>query len=263
MQESKNFAEERQEKILEILMKENRIEVPSLAELLNVTDATIRRDLKYLESQEKLYRTHGGAMYREEQIFWQTTMIESRKDEHPEEKKKIARYVASFIGDHESLMIDGGSTNMVIAEELAKTRKHLMVVTNSQQIGEIIVNGSGDNRAIVIGGELMYQTQTTVGPIAENMIKNFRLDKALIGATSIMPGQGCYSANPREGEIKKQMVAQSTESYVVVDSSKIGKYSLYKFSDFSDIDVVITDMKIRNKDKELFAENQIDLRIAY
>ncbi len=262
MQETKNFAEERQQRILEILLKENRIEVSALAELLGVTEATIRRDLKFLESQEKLLRTHGGAIYRDQPIFWQTTMIESRKREHPQEKTSIARYVAAFIKDGESLLIDGGSTNMVIAEALAKVRKNLMVVTNSQQIAEIIANGDGDNRSIVIGGELMYQTQNTVGPIAENMLKRFRLDKAIIGATSIMPGEGCYSANPQEGEIKQQMISQATESYIVVDSSKIGKYALYLFNDFTGVDAVITDMMIHEQDKKLFEENTIEVRIA-
>jgi DeoR family transcriptional regulator, fructose operon transcriptional repressor len=262
VQEQKVFAEERQERILEILIKENRICVSELADLLNVTDATIRRDLKYLESQEKLFRTHGGALYRDEPVFWQTTFIESRKQENPEAKRMIARYIATFIKDHESLLIDGGSTNMLVAEELARVRKNLMVVTNYQKIGEIIANGAGENRAIIIGGELMAQTQNTVGPIAENMIKSFRLDKALIGATSVMPGHGCYSANPQEGEIKRQMIAQSSESYVVVDSSKIGKYALYEFSDFRDIDAVITDSNVGGRSREQFAENQVELKIA-
>jgi len=263
VQDSKNFAEERHERIMEILMQETSIEVSALAKLLNVTDATIRRDLKYLESKEKLYRTHGGAIYREEPIFWQTTTIEHRAKEHPEEKKRIARYVVSIVNDHDSLMIDGGSTNTAIAEELAKTRHNLMVVTNSQHIGEIIMNGIGENQAIIIGGELMYQTQNTVGPIAVNMIKNFRLDKAIISTTSIMPDQGCFSANPQEGEIKKQMILNANEVYIVVDSSKIGKYALYQFSDLNDIDAVITDAKIRKRDLETFHQKQIDVRLAY
>ena len=245
MQDSKKFAEERHDRIMEILMQETSIEVSALARILKVTDATIRRDLTYLESKEKLYRTHGGAIYREEPIFWQTTTLEHRAKEHPEEKKKIARHVASIVNDHDSLMIDGGSTNTAVAEELARTRKHLMVVTNSQHIGEIIMNGIGENQAIIIGGELMYQTQNTVGPIAVNMINDFRLDKAIISTTSIIPDQGCFSANPQEGEIKKQMMLHANKVYVVVDSSKIGKFSLYLFSDLKDVTVVITDAKIR------------------
>jgi DeoR/GlpR family transcriptional regulator of sugar metabolism len=262
VQDSKNFAEERYDRIMEILMQETSVEVSALAKLLNVTDATIRRDLKYLESKEKLYRTHGGAIYREEPIFWQTTSIENRAKEHPAEKKRIARYVASIVSDKDSLMIDGGSTNTVIAEELAKVRKHLMVVTNSQHIGEIIMNSAGENQAIIIGGELMYQTQNTVGPIAVNMINDFRLDTAIISATSVMPDQGCFSANPQEGEIKKQMMINANKVYIVVDSSKIGKYALYLFSDFKDIDAVITDAGIRKRDLETFRRKQIDVRLA-
>ena len=261
MREKKAFAEVRRAKILQVLKKKHTAEVTGLAEMLDVTEATIRRDLIFLENKEKLYRTHGGALYREQQVIWQTTALSDRKIQNGEEKKRIAKYVASIIKDGESLMLDGGSTTLLVAQELS-IRRNLFIITNTSTIGDVFVNGENGNKVILVGGELMYGTYVTTGALAENTVRSFRVNKAIIGLTALHPTQGCFSALPQEGEIKRLMLEHAQETIIVVDSSKIGNLALSFVCDLKKISTVITDDKVEPKHLEKIRKQGIKVIIV-
>lgn len=124
----RDFVEERRNKILEYINKNNRADVDELAAFHTVTEATIRRDLLSLEKQGRVYRAHGGALRREQLSVWQTTRLQDRMVMQLEEKTRIAQFVTQLIHDGESLMIDGGSTTMMVAHTL-RAKKNLLVVT--------------------------------------------------------------------------------------------------------------------------------------
>jgi DeoR/GlpR family transcriptional regulator of sugar metabolism len=259
MSDNIKFAEERQQRILDLLHTNTRINVKDIAASLSVTEATIRRDLKLLEQQGKLYRTHGGAILKEQPIPWQITTLESRQKLSAKEKQRIADYVAKIVKDNDSIMLDGGSTNLAIALTLARTKKNLQIITNSQRIGYTIANDTNGNKVLTTGGELVYRSQNSVGILAEENIRRYQVDLAFIGATAIFPQNGCYSANPQESAIKSLMIRQAKNAYIVCDSSKIGTYAFSKFTDFSDITAIITDSKISSADKAIFKEKDVTL----
>ncbi len=238
----RDFVEERRNKILEYVNKNNRADVDELAAFHTVTEATIRRDLLSLEKQGRVYRAHGGALRREQLSVWQTTRLRDRMVMQLEEKTRIAQFVTQLIHDGESLMIDGGSTTMMVAHTL-RAKKNLLVVTNAPAIGESMVEVN-DNKVILTGGELLKETRGLIGAAAELSLKQNRTDKAIIGVSGIIIDQGCFAAIPQEAEIKRLMSSNSGETIVVSDSSKIGACAFCFFCDFTHVDKLVTDRNI-------------------
>jgi DeoR/GlpR family transcriptional regulator of sugar metabolism len=238
----KDFVEERRIKLLEYINRNSRADVAQLAERFNVTVATIRRDLLVMEGQDLIYRTHGGAIKRDQPSLWETTTLLERSIRSIEEKERIADLVEQLVHDGESIMIDGGSTTLCVAKKLATKRK-MLIVTNTSTIGEILVE-MNDNKVILTGGELIKGSNSTNGVAAEQAIKQYRVDKAIIGISGLMLDEGLYTANPLEAEIKRLMLMSAKEKIIVADSSKIGTPALCFVCDVADIDKLVTDRNI-------------------
>jgi DeoR/GlpR family transcriptional regulator of sugar metabolism len=236
----RDFVEERRNKILEYVNKNSRADVTELADFHTVTEATIRRDLVTLEKQGRVYRAHGGALRREPLSVWQISRLQDRMIMHLEEKTRIAQFVTQLVHDGESLMIDGGSTTMLVAQKL-RVKKNLLVVTNAPAIGELMIE---DNKVILTGGELLKETQALLGSVAEQSLKQYRTDKAIIGVSGILVNEGCFSAIPQEAEIKRLMSLNARETILVSDSSKIGARAFSFFCDFTHVDKLVTDKNI-------------------
>lgn len=245
----KDFMEERRAKILEYLKKNGRAEIAELAKLADSTEITIRRDLTFLEDQGLIIKTHGGAIKKEvNSTIWQTTTVNSRLCQNVENKRKIAAEVANLISDGESLMIDGGSTTQMVAEALCE-RKNLLVVTNSPDIGKILV-GVEENKVIITGGELNNGTYSSLGSDAVAVISKYYVDKAILGLTGLIPSVGCFAAIPMETDIKKEMTLHARETIIVIDSSKIGVGAFCKAFDLTSINTLVTDKDISEADSE-------------
>jgi DeoR/GlpR family transcriptional regulator of sugar metabolism len=247
----KVFVEERRNKILEYVKLNSRANVTELAQKLEVTDATIRRDLLLLENEGLIHRTHGGVIKRENLALWQTTSMEERLISYKEEKDRIADFVSQIIQDHESIMIDNGSTTLCVAEKLL-FKNNLLVVTNSPEIAKILLK-KAENKVLLIGGEMMQTTYSLVGPIAESELRRIRTDRAIIGVSALHPRDGLFSADPQEGAVKQLMIMNAQETIVVADSSKINNRALHLFNDYTGVSELVTD---KNISKEAIAAIQ-------
>lgn len=257
----KDFMEERRAKIVEYINKNQRAEINELVQEMNSTEVTIRRDLIYLSNQDLIIRTHGGAIKKETPSpIWQTTSVSHRLVQHVEEKRRIAKAAAEFISNGESLMIDGGSTTLMLAEELI-SKKSLLVVTNAPAIGELLVEGE-ENKVIMTGGELTRGTHAIAGSEALDDISRFYVDKSFIGLTGLIPEVGCFTAVPMEADIKKTMCLHASETFLVVDSSKIGTSAFCKAFDLDLINTIITDSNISDADETKIRSMGIKLVIA-
>jgi DeoR/GlpR family transcriptional regulator of sugar metabolism len=253
----KNFTEERQQKIIEHINQKGRVKVEELSSFFDVTGMTIRRDLLALEKQGLLYRAHGGAVKREKKSIWQMSSLQSRLYQNAEEKERIAVYVSKMIQNGESIMIDGGSTTTRVAEHLCE-KQNLLVVTNALTIAELLLD-SNNNKIILTGGELLKETNALCGDATEAAISNYRTDKAIVGVSALTPEEGCFSAIPQEGEIKRRMLQNSQKAIVVTDSTKIGTRAFYLFCDFNQIDILVTDKNIKKDDLSLLERTGIEV----
>ncbi|MCS3917407.1 DeoR family fructose operon transcriptional repressor [Caldanaerobacter subterraneus subsp. tengcongensis MB4] len=233
------FGEERRLKIAEIISKDKSISVSELSKLFNVSESTIRRDLHVLEEKGFIQRTHGGAILKTgthyEPAFFEKEEVEL------EAKRKIGRIAASLIEEGDTILLDSGTTTLEIARNLKNMR--LTVVTNSPLIA-IELSKYEDIELIVTGGIQRWRTKALVGPIAEMVIRQFKVDKAFIGTNAISFEDGLMTPDLIEANTKKTMIEVASEVYVVADHTKFGKKSFVKFADLKDITAIITDDEI-------------------
>jgi DeoR family fructose operon transcriptional repressor len=249
------FVEERRSKIIELLNKKNRASVPELSHLLRVTTATIRRDLSHLEQRALIIRTHGGALKIDKTSG--EASLQERVTLHKDEKQRIAQFVAQLVLDGETIMMDGGSTTLIVAQKL-NTKRDLTIITNSPPIAAVIAEQNGC-KVILTGGEVRKNTDTLVGTITESTIKQFRADKTIIGMSGLLSDEGFFTVSPPETEIKRIMARCGKETIVVMDSSKVGKVTLSFVFDFSSVDKLITDTNISKEDADLIRKHEIEV----
>lgn len=258
MENEKIFVEERRERILEILEKNKRITVPELSKIFNIGEATLRRDLNELEERGLVQRTHGGAILTDNTS--EEIAFKERESKSKEEKTRIARFVSQLVRSGETLMIDGGSTTLAVANSL-RLKSDLVIVTNSHIIANEIL-GVNNSRVILTGGELQDKTYVSVGPVAEYALRQFRADRVIIGMSALVPEEGFFTVNHYEAELKRLMMKSGKEIIVVMDSSKIGKIAFSFVSDFSLIDKLIIDDGISKENIEKIENHGVEVIVV-
>lgn len=226
------FAEERYVKIVALLNEKSSIKVTELANIFNVSESTIRRDLQDMNVRGLLTRTHGGAVAAQKTNFEPT--FKEKKDEQYNEKTDIGKLAASIIKDGDTIILDSGTTTIEIAKFI--TAKNITVITNSIDIAEEL-SEKEQIELIVTGGTLRTITRAMVGHITETALKNFRVDKAFIGVNGISLREGLTTPNFIEAQTKKAMINAANKVIVVADSTKFHQVC---FSVISPMDIVST-----------------------
>lgn len=231
----KIFAEERQEKILQMLASNVSLKVCDLSNLFNVSETTIRRDLQTMEDKGLLSRTHGGAV-RTSQVNYEASFLQ-KKDEMHDEKTAIGRAAAKIINDGDTIILDSGTTTLEIAKNI--TAVNLTVITNSIDIAEELSHKK-DIDIIVTGGSLRTNTRAMVGHITENALKQFRVDKVFIGTNGISPEAGITTPNFIEAQTKRAMINSGSKIIVAADSSKFNVICISLVCEIKDVSCIIT-----------------------
>ena len=226
----------RQLEIMKILQIRNSCSVIELAEHLNVSDETIRRDIRQLATTGAVEKIHGGVMLPHNSL---EPPFLSRLQEQREEKQKIARLIASLIKDGETLLIDNGSTSCYFAKELI-SYKNLRIVTNSTEVARELCSRN-HNRVFMAGGEIRSDDSAAYGASTVAFAKQFTTQKAIISMGSLHATQGCLDFDLSEAEFKRAIIPQTEQLIVAVDHTKFNKDGVVKVCSLSDIDLLITD----------------------
>ncbi|MCF6175179.1 MAG: DeoR/GlpR family DNA-binding transcription regulator [Victivallaceae bacterium] len=237
----KLLSPERENMILQAL-GEGIQTITELSEKLNVSEATVRRDLQSLELQGKAKRVHGGAVRtkfpRIEPLFNEKAGFQA------EEKQIIADKALDFIDDDDTIYLDGGSTVLGLAKKLGG-KKNLTIVTNSlMAAAELMESG---HQLIMIGGEFRPLSRTVVGPLTARLIEPLAISKAFMGTIGFSLEDGISTTAPNEAYTKELVMRKAAKVIVLADSSKIGTPSLVTSGSLDDIDVLITDPGISAK----------------
>lgn len=229
------FGEERKTKILEQMKIQNSVSVLELSQLFNVSESTIRRDLKELEDENLIRRTHGGAIALES-VNFEPTFIE-KEDKYREEKEQIAKKAVEFIEEGDTILLDSGTTIYHLVKELKRFNK-LTVVTNSIIFAQELQDVKGIE-VIITGGILRKETLALVGPFTEQILSSLKVDKAFIGTNGIDIHEGITTPNIVEAATKKQMIKSAKEVILLADHTKIGKVAFAKVAKVTDINKYI------------------------
>ncbi len=241
---------ERYDAIVDLVNKQGTVEVNDIAEKLNVSDMTIRRDLKELADQERLMRVHGGAR----SLNHKSTLTISRELTHSEkssvhasEKMRVAELAAELIEENQTIFLGPGTTVADLAGLIPDI--NLRVITNSLPVIEIL-SPKLNVEVCALGGTLRHSTGAFVGPIAEESISALGIDIAFIGANGVNDA-GISTSTASEGCLQMKVLDRACTRCVLVDSSKINKRDFYTFYKLDDLDYLITDSKIDPEQKDM------------
>lgn len=252
--------EERRRAILQKLNDKGKVRVTDLSRELECSEVTIRSDIKSMESEGLLKRTHGGAVklekasarkYQAESIYRYT-----------ERKKKIAACAYEFINDRDTIIIDDASSSFYLALHIKEhPEKRLAVVTNSLLAGNELA-GAEHVELYMVGGHVGGHLAATMGDAAVQNMEQFRVDKAFIGVHGINFDVGLTSIATPQMQVKRAILKSTQEVYVLADSSKFGGGYLSVICPIREVYKIITDGEVTRENIKKAQELKVPLVIA-
>lgn len=244
----------RHEYILEKLSKQNKILVSDLMLGLDVSDETIRRDLKDLEAEGLLRRIHGGAVsvspIRDEPIT--DRVLKSAR-----EKKVIASLAVTLITDHTSIFLDTGSTTEALAHQLDRFTD-LKLYTNSLNVALAAKRHPGVT-VFVTPGQLRKIELDLVGYDTIQFIQNYLFDSAFMGAAGVDENRGFMDFEEDEARIRQTLLKSARNKIMLADSSKFGKTANICTARFNEINRLVTDRNPNDEFAAKFTTSKLDV----
>lgn len=249
--------EKRRRRIVELVTNADGISVSEIAEELNVSETTVRRDLDNLDDRDLIERTHGGAI--PVTTLGSEPSFDERAVQGIDTKQAIGTKAATEIKEGQVVFFDSGTTTFQIAKEAPKDGSFVSV-TNSP-LHSIELN-KGEGKVEVTGGSLRTKSMGLVSSTAENYVRSSNFDIAFIGTMGI-DEQGIFTVHVEpEASLKRTVIANSAKTIVVADSDKFGEKNFREFATFDDIDGVVTDASVPNQFTEIFEEVETELLVA-
>jgi DeoR family transcriptional regulator, aga operon transcriptional repressor len=222
--------------ILERLTVDGSVNVVEIARSLDVSAATVRRDLRLLETQRLLERTHGGAVPHG--VLYELP-LRYKSARQPEQKRRIAQEAASRVLEGWAIGLTGGTTTTEVARALVD-RPRLTIVTNALNIAaEIAVRPN--LKLVVTGGVARAESYELVGPIAEASLEGLNLDIMFLAVDGISARAGLTTHHEIEAGTNRALMARAERVVVVADSSKLDNVAFARICELSEVDELITD----------------------
>lgn len=232
MKNSLAAIDKRHAEILEILEANHQMTTQELAEALDVSLSTIRRDLNLLEEKNDIIRRYGYCIfnYENKRDFDQSGPVRI--------KQAIAREASKHVHDYDTIFINSSSTALKTIDYL--NSEHLTIVTNNLKINYSPHNANYNY--ILTGGEMRFPKEALVGDIAMNTISSMNADICIIGCSGVSLESGVTTKIINEAKINELMINRTIKRKVLVaDHRKIGLTSQFKIADISVFDYLITD----------------------
>lgn len=234
------YATERQQEILTRARLDGRVEVKGLADALDVTPETVRRDLTSLERRGLLRRVHGGAIPVERLGI--EPAVADREGRMAGQKERIAKVALDELPDGGAIILDAGTTTIRLAEMLP-TDRELTVVTHGLPIAMLLA--SRPNITLhLLGGTVRGRTLAAVGSWAEQAVADVYADVAFLGTNGLTVERGLTTPDLAEAGVKRALVAAARRCVVLADHTKIGRSDFAQVAPLSAVDTVITDSEL-------------------
>ena len=224
---------ERQEQIMQLLRQKDALRVGQIAKELYTSEATVRRDLAYMESQGLVRRVYGGVVLEKQNL-----PLDLRLNEHANAKKEIAERASKLISEGSSVFLDASSTASHLLPYLLEF-DNLTVVTNSHRAIETLRQSKLN--FICTGGKMITTNQAYVGPIAEATLESLCVDFAFFSSQGVSEDGEVTDFSEEETSLRRVLLRRAKHPVLLCDSSKVGKRFLYRLGNLSDMSEVITD----------------------
>lgn len=239
-------------------MKQSSVQVSELAELLNVSSVTIRKDLTELEKNGRLYRSHGKAILINP--FANNRSVNEKESLNAEEKQLIGMEAAQLVVPNDSILLASGTTIHALARNLRPADK-LTVVSASLQATEFLAENENID-IIQIGGNVRHSSLSVVGQYSEMILRSCSFSKLFLGVDGIDLEFGISTTDMREAELNREMIHTAQKTIVLADSSKFGRRGFARICGMDDVDMIITDAHVSPTIAAAIEELGIDLVIA-
>ena len=244
--------EERRKQIMLQLFDRKHVTVRELAASMDISGATVRRDLKALADEDELLLVHGGATLPRERDF----SFQAKQLRAVEQKRIIGQLAAGLVLDGDHVFLDSGTTSSEMVPCLKK-RHGVTVLANSARLAlELKAPGLS---VFLIGGEYRPDRMDTVGPMAMSTLHQVRGYVAFIGADGLSMDFGPSASDAASAQLHRLVIENAREAVLLVDSSKFGGASLFQIIDWPSISKVVTDREPDEPWMRFFEEQKIEV----
>ena len=250
------LVEERRQRVLDLVSQRGFVALNDLAQTIDVSESTLRRDLDYWHKQGLLRRTHGGAMFVGDAAT--LPALEDRSASQLDEKRAVARVAAERIQDGDTILLDGGTTTFEVARLLVG--RPLQIVTNSLPIANLFAS-SRETDLVILGGYVYPKTGVALGPLTVRMMEDVHVHRLIMSVGGIT-NKGLFNSNLLLVETERQMMRCADEVVVVADHTKIGRQALAYLCDLAAIDTLIVDGDLSAPQRELLARSGARVIVA-
>lgn len=216
------LTEQRHLAILDELQRSGRVLARELAERWQVSEDTVRRDLRELSARGALQRVHGGALPLSPAL----ANLARRSDLAVDEKRALGRHAASLVADGQLVFVDGGTSTLAMVQQLP-ARLRATVATHSPVIAAALIEHPGVD-VLMLGGRLFKHSGVAVGAGVAQAIQALRADCYFLGVTGVDAGFGLSTGDAEEAQVKALLMANSAETVLMASSDKLGKVSPYR-----------------------------------
>lgn len=231
------LTEGRQQKIMDILRARGSARVSELAATFGVATMTVRRDLDAMAQRGWVRRYYGGVVL--EEGLTEAPRSE-RLEAHHGEKLRIGSYVAGRLRGCQTVILDSGSTTMMVAQQIAQNPWDLTVLTNDPNIAVLLASSSPDISVMLAGGLIRPNTVSAVGEFAESFFAVTHADVAVMAVNGLSLDHGLMNSNLLEWSVKKAMIKAADKTFVVADHSKFESKATYVYATWDEVDCVVS-----------------------
>jgi DeoR/GlpR family transcriptional regulator of sugar metabolism len=251
---------QRQDRILAEVERSGGARIVQLAELLGVSDMTVRRDIDALAARGLVKKVYGGATVPQQSTSDEPG-FEAKSWREPAAKELIAAAAAALVQPKATIAVSAGTTTYALAVHLARIPA-LTVVTNSVRVADyLFVNGDATQTVLLTGG-VRTPSDALVGPIAVQTISDLHVDCLLMGVHGMDPVSGFTTPNLMEAEMNRAMVASAGRLVVLADHTKWGIIGLSAIASLADASVLISDSGLSEEARDVLAGSVGELIIA-
>jgi DeoR/GlpR family transcriptional regulator of sugar metabolism len=249
-QPDKMSAAHRREFISQKLAASQSVSIPELAEVFGVSEMTVRRDLDSLEAAGKVRRTHGGAMMAERMAF--EFNFVARRQANRRAKQAIAREAFKLIGSGMRIIIDTGTTSLELAHLLRNFSPagELTVITPSLAVASEL-QFCENIQTVLLGGIVRKGSPDLTGMVSESVLDMFFADIAFQGADAIDLNGAMYNSDMRTAKVDQKIRSRAGKTYILADSSKIGRTELTRHGQVQETAGLITDDGLSDEKRKI------------
>ena len=244
--------------MLEFIRQQGFVSIPELRDSLDVSESTIRRDLESLEESGEARRTHGGVFYTGSVSGIRQFQRGNPNDGAWDKKRAIALEASKLVSDHDTVLLDGGSSTYELAKQLVG--RPLQIVTNSLPVANLF-SASESVDLVVLGGAIHNRTGVTHGPYTDQMLETINVQKAFLSVAGVNE-RGFYNSNMLLVETERCMMRAADRTIIVADSTKFGRSSLARMCEWEQVDTLVVDQDLSTQWRDRIATLETNLILA-